>query len=162
MAIPDTIGDDCVVSIQYTLKNDDGELLDSSGESGPLSYLHGHGNLIPALEEALAGQNAGFELSISFTPEQGYGEYDPKLVFSVPREQMGIDPEEGQVVQAVGEGGAIGFLRVIGVTDSSITLDGNHPMAGVNLNFEVKVIEIREATAEELEQKHIHGAGCNH
>jgi FKBP-type peptidyl-prolyl cis-trans isomerase SlyD len=158
-----SIARDRVVSIHYTLRGDGGEVIDASGEGEPLTYLHGHGNLIPGLERELAGKNSGDKVQVKIAPADGYGEYDQALVQRVPRRALkGIaQPKVGMRLQAQTAQGA----RAVTVTQLSgdmVTLDGNHPLAGKNLNFEVEVAAVRGATAEELSHGHVHGPGGHH
>jgi FKBP-type peptidyl-prolyl cis-trans isomerase SlyD len=146
------IGPDRVVSIVFELHNSEGDLLDSSAESGPLSYLHGHSEILPGLEQALDSQQVGHEARIEVTPENGFGARDEQLIFDVPRAQLDFEPEAGQVLQAQGPGGVSAPFRVIKVGAEKVTLDGNHPMAGMHLVFTVKVVAVRDATPEELRQ----------
>jgi len=158
-----SIGKDQVVSIHYTLRDDAGELIDRSAEGEPLAYLHGHGNLIPGLEHELTGRKAGDRLQVKIAPTDGYGEYDDGLVQQVPRRALkGIgDVRVGMRLQAHTPQGprAVTVTRVNG---DLVTLDGNHPLAGKNLNFEVEVAAVRPATEEELAHGHVHGAGGHH
>ena len=158
-----SIAQDQVVSIHYTLRNDAGDILDSSAEGEPLTYLHGHGNLIPGLERELAGKGTGDKLSVKIAPADAYGEYDKALVQRVPRRALkGVpDVRVGMRLQAQTEHGPRA-VTVTQLTGDLVTLDGNHPLAGQNLNFEVEVTEVRAATAEELEHGHAHGAGDHH
>ncbi|MBS0378317.1 MAG: peptidylprolyl isomerase [Proteobacteria bacterium] len=158
-----SIAQDQVVAIHYTLRNDAGEVLDSSSEGEPLTYLHGHGNLIPGLERELAGHVTGDKLSVKIAPADAYGEYDAELVQRVPRRALKGIPNisVGMRLQAQTEHGP----RAVTVTQLQgdlVTLDGNHPLAGQRLNFEVEVGEIRAATAEELAHGHVHGPGDHH
>ena len=158
-----SITQDQVVSIHYTLKDDSGEVIDRSAEGAPLTYLHGHGNLIPGLERELTGKNSGDRLQVRIAPADAYGEYDSALVQSVPRRTLkGIaDVRVGMRLQAQTAEGARA-LTVTNVSGDMVTLDGNHPLAGKNLNFEVEVAGMREATAEELSHGHVHGDGGHH
>lgn len=156
MANPEKIGPKCVVQFTYTLKNDDGEVLDSSEGGEGLSYLHGNDNIVPGLENALEGKAVGDDVKVSVSPKEGYGEHDPEKVFSVPRDRFDFEPEAGSIVQAQGPDDQAIPLQIIKVEEKEITLDGNHPLAGQTLNFEVKVTEIREATEEELSHGHSH------
>jgi len=158
-----SITQDQVVSIHYTLKDDSGEVIDRSAEGAPLTYLHGHGNLIPGLERELTGKNSGDRLQVRIAPADAYGEYDSALVQSVPRRALkGIaDVRVGMRLQAQTAEGARA-LTVTNVSGDMVTLDGNHPLAGKNLNFEVEVAGMREATAEELSHGHVHGDGGHH
>lgn len=154
------IAEKTVVKIDYTLTHDDGTVIDSSEGNGPLTYLQGADNIIPGLEEALTGKSAGDELKVSVTPEKGYGERSDEMQQEVPRNLFeGIDKiEAGMQFQSDTEQGPV-MVTVVAVTDETVTVDGNHPLAGVNLNFEVSVLEVREATDEEMEHGHVHGEG---
>lgn len=162
MANPEKIGPDCVVQFEYTLKSDDGEVIDSSEGGEGLSYLHGKGQIVPGLEKALEGKVIGDEVKVTVPPAEGYGEHNPEGVFKVPREQFEFDPEPGTIVQAEGPDKQVATLQIIKADDKEVTLDGNHPLAGQTLNFEVKVTTIREATAEELAHGHSHDGGHHH
>lgn len=142
---------DVVVGINYRLVLDDGTEVDSTTERGPMEYLHGHGNLIPGLEKALDGCEIGAELEISFPPEEGYGRHEPDKIVTVTKEQLGFEPEVGTVVAARLPDGREQHLLIAEVEGDSVTLDGNHPLAGQALNFWVSVASLREATADELE-----------
>lgn len=152
-----------VVSIHYTLKDDSGEVLDTSSGREPLSYLHGHGNIIPGLEQALEGTAAGHRSQVAVEPAEGYGEANPDLVFEAPREQFPADLklEEGTRVYAEGPQGRVTF-RVVQLTEKGAMLDGNHPLAGKRLLFDVEVVEVRPATKDEMEHGHVHGEGGHH
>jgi FKBP-type peptidyl-prolyl cis-trans isomerase SlyD len=158
-----SIAPDQVVSIHYTLKNDAGEVLDSSADGQPLTYLHGHGNLIPGLERELTGKNTGDKLQVKIAPAEGYGEYDKGLVQRVPRRTLKGVPNVrvGLRLQAQTEHGARA-VTVTQLTGDLVTLDGNHPLAGQHLNFDVEVGEVRAATAEELAHGHVHGPDGHH
>ena len=151
------IADQKVVSIHYRLSNDDGQLIQESSGGEPLSYVHGAGNIIPGLESALSGKTAGDKLNVSVDPEQGYGARNDALIQELPRDVFeGVeDVQEGMQFQAHSEQGT----RVITVTKvdgERITVDGNHPLAGQTLNFEVEVDSVRDATAEEIAHGHVH------
>ena len=158
-----SIAQDQVVSIHYTLRNDAGDVLDKSAAGAPLSYLHGHGNLIPGLERELAGKNTGDKLQVKIPPADGYGEYDKELVQRVPRRALKGVPnvKVGMRLHAKTGHGAR-EVTVTQLTGNLVTLDGNHPLAGQSLNFEVEVADIRAATAEELEHGHVHEPGGHH
>ena len=157
------ISDQKVVHIHYTLTNDDGEVLDSSEGHGPLAYIHGIGNLIPGLENALNGKTAGDKLSVSIAPEEGYGLRDEDLIQTVPKGAFqGVQTiEPGMQFHAESPEG-MQLVTVLEVRGDEVVLDGNHPMAGMTLHFDVEVGEVREATAEELDHGHVHGAGGHH
>jgi FKBP-type peptidyl-prolyl cis-trans isomerase SlyD len=148
-----------VVSIDYTLTDDEGRTLDSSQGREPLAYLHGAGNIVPGLEKALEGRDSGATIEVSVAPEEGYGHYQAGLVRNVPvrklpegRAQAGqrlrLDTTEGPRV-----------FTVKAVKGDYAQLDGNHPLAGKTLHFKVTVVSVREPTAEELAHGHVHGAG---
>jgi FKBP-type peptidyl-prolyl cis-trans isomerase SlyD len=157
------IGKNKVVSIHYTLRDNDGNILDSSDGGAPLTYIQGIGNLIPGMEDGLEGKKKGEKLNIKVSPEKGYGVRDDKMIQKVPRTAFGSQEiKTGMQFQAqTGQGGT----QVVTVTEvglDTITVDGNHPLAGVELSFAVEVMDIREATAEELEHGHVHGPGGHH
>ncbi len=157
------ITQDAVVSIHYTLTDDEGKTLDSSAGGEPLAYLHGNGNLIPGLERELDGKVAGERFSVKVAPEDGYGEYDKELVQRIPRRALkGVgNIHVGLQLQAQSEQGsrAVVVTQVVG---DMVTIDANHPLAGQHLNFEVEVTDVRLATEEELSHGHVHGPGGHH
>ncbi|MEH6586819.1 MAG: peptidylprolyl isomerase [Halioglobus sp.] len=152
------IGDKLVVTIHYTLTDNSGEVIDSSEGADPLAYLHGTGNLIPGLEQALVGKTAGASLQATISPEDGYGEIQPELIETVPKEAFeGVDSiEPGMAFEAQGSDGQARRIVVKDVSDDGIIIDGNHPLAGVELNFDVQVVDIREASEEEIAHGHVH------
>ncbi len=151
-----------VITIEYTLKDESGELLDSSEHDGPLSYLHGFGNIVPGLEQALEGKSAGDSLKVVVAPEDAYGERDEELLQSLPRERFPDgDIEVGMRFRGESDGGAR-VLTVVSVDEKSVTIDANHPLAGRTLSFDVTVRDVREATAEELEHGHVHDGDHHH
>ena len=154
------IADHKVVSLHYTLKNNDGEILDASAADDPLSYIHGTGSIIPGLEKQLAGKSAGNEFNVSVGPADAYGERSETLVQQIPRSAFKeVDEiEEGMQFQARSASGET-LITVTGVEGDQVTVDGNHPLAGETLNFDVKVESVRDATAEELEHGHVHSDG---
>lgn len=159
-----SIADNKVASIHYTLKNADGETLDSSEGQEPLTYLHGFQNLVPGLEKELTGKQVGDKLSVVVSPEDGYGEKDTSMIQELPRDSFGgIDTiEVGMEFHAQTQNG-MQVVEVIDVDGDKIVIDGNHPLAGMPLHFDVEVTEIRDATEEELTHGHVHGAeGCGH
>jgi len=157
------IADKTVVSIHYTLTNADGETLDSSLGQDPLVYLHGSNNIIAGLEAALLGKSAGDSLQVSVEPGDGYGELRDELVQEVDRSAFqGVDEiDVGMQFMAQTPWGEQP-VTVVKVEGDNITLDGNHPLAGQVLTFDVEVVEIREASAEELDHGHVHGPGGHH
>jgi FKBP-type peptidyl-prolyl cis-trans isomerase SlyD len=152
-----------VVTIDYTLTDEQGDVLDTSQGNEPLSYIQGTGSIIPGLESALEGKSAGDALKVTIAPDQGYGERDEELVQAVPRERFpaGGEITVGMRFHAQGADGSH-VVTVVGVDDKSVTVDANHPLAGVTLAFDVKVVEVREATADELKHGHVHGPGGHH
>ncbi len=152
-----------VASISYELTDDAGTVLDSSKGQAPLAYLHGNQNLIPGLENELEGKGSGDAFKVRIEPENAYGVRDDEMVQDVAREQFpsDVDIQPGMQFQAQTPAG-MQVVTVVGVKDETVTLDGNHPLAGVALNFDVEVVEVREATSEELEHGHVHGPGGHH
>lgn len=152
-----------VVQIHYTLKNDAGEVLDSSEGSDPLAYLQGHGNLIAGLEKALEGKEVGDSLTVSIPPEEGYGVRDEGLIQEVPRSAFEGIPqiEVGMQFHADSNHGPR-MVTVTKVADDTITVDGNHPLSDQTLHFAVDIVEVRTATDEELTHGHVHGPGGHH
>lgn len=152
------IGDKLVVTIHYKLTDNSGEVIDSSEGAEPLAYLHGAGNIIPGLENALVGKTAGATLQVAIAPEDGYGEIHPQLIETVPREAFqGIDSiEPGMAFEAQGSDGQARRIVVKEVDGDEIIIDGNHPLAGVDLNFDVEVVSVREASEEEIAHGHVH------
>ncbi|MDT8894111.1 peptidylprolyl isomerase [Halomonas sp. I1] len=152
------IAQNSVVAFHYTLTNDAGEVLDSSEGREPLTYLHGAGNIIPGLEKEMEGRATGDKLQAQVTPEEGYGEVQPQLVQEVPRDAFqGVENvEAGMQFQAQTQGGPL-MVTVTKVEGDTVTVDGNHPLAGQQLNFDVEIAEVREASQEEIEHGHVHG-----
>lgn len=152
------------VSIDYTLTNDAGEVIDSSTGAAPMVYLHGAGNIIAGLEKALEGKSAGEELSVAVEPEDAYGEYSAELVAVLGREMFeGVDElEVGMQFHASGPDGSMQIVTIRDLDGDEVTVDGNHPLAGQRLHFQVKVIDVRDASAEEVSHGHIHGEGGHH
>ena len=152
------IDKDHVVTLDYTLKDNDENVLDSSND-GSFSYLHGASNIIPGLENALTGKTTGDELSVSIAPEDAYGEHDDDKTQTVPRNMFPPEHEieVGMQFHAQAPDGQQLMVKVIGLEGDNVVVDGNHPLAGVQLNFDVKVMDVRQATAEELEHGHAHG-----
>lgn len=158
-----TIANDKVVQINFTLKDDAGNILDqSNGE--PLAYLHGHHNIIPGLENQLAGKSVGDKFTAVIEPEDAYGEYAKEAVQEVPRANFqGVDNiEAGMQFQSQTEDGHVMLVTVRDVQDDVVVVDANHPLAGKTLHFEVEVMDIRDASGEELEHGHAHGVGGHH
>ncbi|MDX8395424.1 MAG: peptidylprolyl isomerase [Mariprofundaceae bacterium] len=158
-----TIAHQKVVTIDYTLKNDKGETLDSSEGQEPLVYLHGADNIVVGLERELEGKAVGDAVNTVVSAEDGYGVRNDELIGVVPREMFESDApiEVGMSFQAETDQG-IQVVNIVALSDTEVTVDGNHPLAGEALHFDVKVLNIRAATDEELEHGHVHSAGCSH
>ena len=152
-----------VISIHYTLTNDSGNVIDQSGAGEPLVYLHGSGNIISGLEQALVGKVAGDKLNVTILPEDAYGARMDDRIQTVSRSMFqGIDQiEPGMQFHAEGNTGPV-VVTVTKIEGDENTIDGNHPLAGETLTFDVEVADIRDATADELEHGHIHTEGCQH
>jgi len=157
------IAADRVVTIHYTLKDDHGEILDSSAGGEPLAYIQGHGILVAGLEKALEGKQQGHTLAVVVPPAQGYGMRDDALLQRVPKRalQGAGEIKKGMRFQARTEGG-MRMFTVAALAGDMVTLDGNHPLADRTLHFDVQVVGVREATAEELAHGHVHSAGGHH
>ena len=157
------IASKAVAIIDYTLRDKDGQVLDTSEGGDPLAYIHGVGNIIPGLEEALEGKVAGDAVSVEVAPDKGYGHRDDSLKMVLPRDSFeGVDKiEEGMTFHAHGPDGSR-VITVVGFEGDDVSVDGNHPLAGETLFFDVNIVEVREATAEELDHGHVHGPGGHH
>ncbi len=155
----DTIEAGLVAIIHYTLKNDQGEVLDSSDGGDPLPYLHGHNNIVPGLENALVGKKVGEEVSVCVSPQEGYGMSDPNRIIKVPRDSFPEDADVSPGVQFMmqDDKGNVLPVWVTQVVDTEVTIDANHPLAGQNLHFTVTVSSIRQPTEEEIGKGHPNG-----
>ncbi|MEW4451906.1 peptidylprolyl isomerase [Bremerella sp. JC817] len=152
-----------VVSIAYTLKDAEGNVLDAADASEPLAYLHGIGNLIPGMEKALDNRDSGESFEVVIPPEEGYGAFDDDLVWELDKDQFGelgevevgtqfvLETEDDQVL-----------VTVVEIRDEVVIVDGNHELADETLFFEITVLEVRDATPEELDHGHAHGPGSAH
>lgn len=160
MAQPDVIGPDTVVTMHYTLKNAGGKVIDSSVGHEPLEYLHGGGEIVPGLERALAGKKVGAKVSVVVPPEDGYGPRDPAGKQEFPREDFPEDLtiQPGMQLIVEDEDGEEVPCWVLAADARVVTLDLNHPLAGEKLHFDVEILALRAASAEELEHGHAHGA----
>ena len=152
------VKNDRVVSIHYTLTDDDGVELDSSKDQDPLVYLQGANNIIPGLESALEGRAIGDRVQVQVQPAEGYGEVNPDLIQTVPRAAFeGVDDiAPGMQFQAQDSAGNVQRVQVVEVSDEGVTVNGNHPLAGRVLNVDVTVEAVREATPEEIDHGHVH------
>ncbi len=155
-----------VVGMHYTLKDDDGNTIDSSENKDPLLYIHGQQNIVSGLEKELTGKSVGDKLSVKVTPEEGYGERDERLTQVVPVAAFeGVEKDQlktGMQFHAEGPDGNPLLVSVAKVDGEEVTIDGNHFLAGVNLNFDVEITEVRQATKEELEHGHFHTGAFDH
>lgn len=157
------IGDGKVAAIHFTLRTD-GQQIDSTGEGDPILYLHGAQNIVPGLEAALVGKSAGDDINVTVEPKDGYGERVDAPAMRVPRDQF---PPDFPLTAGMPIGGEDGNGNVIpfwitAIEDDAVVVDPNHPLAGRTLEFEVKVLEVRDATPSELEHGHPHGPGGAH
>jgi FKBP-type peptidyl-prolyl cis-trans isomerase SlyD len=152
-----------VVRMHYTLKDENGTTIESSGPREPLTYLHGFGHLIPGLERQLDGREAGLRTSVTVEPKDAYGEKDPQAVIRASRGDFpeGLTLEPGVEVQAETPDGPLSFT-VIAIEGDDAVLDANHPLAGKTLTFDVEVLDVRDATADEIAHGHVHGPGGAH
>ena len=162
-ASPEQIADDVVVSLEYTLTVDN-EVVDTSEDSEPIVFLQGHGNIIPGLEQALYGLVVGDQKEVVVQPADGYGELDPEAFADVPRKEFPpqIPMEVGIELQMRDKSGDILDARIDAVDEDTVRLDFNHPLAGKQLNFSVKVVSLRNPSPEELEHGHVHIPGHSH
>lgn len=152
-----------VASFHYTLKNSAGEVLDSSAGNEPLSYLHGAGNIVPGLERQMLGKSIGDKFNATVAPEEGYGVPNPAMVRIVPKSAFpeGVDLEVGMQFGTQTPQGPMAIV-VTQIEGEQVTVDGNHPLAGVTLHFDVEITDVRAASAEEQQHGHVHGPGGHH
>jgi len=156
------IGAKKAVTFHYSLRDDEGNVLDSSEGRAPMTYLHGEGNIVPGLEKALEGKQSGDDVKATVPPSEGYGVRNEENVFNVPRRKLPEGKiEPGMTLQMRTEQGPV-MATVKSLKGDYVTIDANHPLADMTLHFEVKVVDVRDATAEELEHGHIHGPGRHH
>jgi FKBP-type peptidyl-prolyl cis-trans isomerase SlyD len=157
------IADNSVVSFHYTLTDDNGQVIDSSEGREPLTYLHGSGQIVPGLEKEMTGRAAGDQFKVDVPPAEGYGEHHPELIQQLPREAFqGVqDIQPGMQFQGHGPQGVIN-VTVTKIDGDTVHIDGNHPLAGQTLHFDIAVTEVRDATAEEISHGHVHGPGGHH
>jgi FKBP-type peptidyl-prolyl cis-trans isomerase SlyD len=157
------IKENSVVSFHYTLTGKDGQVIDSSEGNQPLTYLHGVGQIVPGLENALLGKLAGDKMDVEVSAEEGYGEHHEFMVQQVPREAFqGVDDiEPGMQFQAQTPQGAM-TVTVTAADETTVTVDGNHPLAGQPLFFAVEIVSVRDASEEEITHGHVHGEGGHH
>lgn len=149
-----------VVSIDYTLTDGQGTVIDSSSGQAPLAYIHGLGNIIPGLEAALEGKSAGEHVNAVITPEEAYGARNEELVQQLARDLFDTEDDivEGMRFHAMSEAGPR-VVTVVSVDGDQVTIDGNHPLAGMTLHFDVTIADVRDASDEEISHGHAHGPG---
>lgn len=159
----DSVQTDVVVSMEYTLRIDD-EVIDSSEGQEPLQFLVGHGNIISGLEREMMGMKVGDSKDVVISPEDGYGEFDAEAFMNVPRGEFPTDMpvEEGMELTVKDDAGQSRYARIETVDGDNVTLNFNHPLAGDELHFNVKVVGLREPTSEELDHGHVHDDGHHH
>lgn len=159
----DSVQKDVVVSMEYTL-HVDGEEIDSSKGQDPLQFLVGHGNIISGLEREMMGMKVGESKDVVVPPGDGYGEYDEEAYMDVPRGQFPQDMpvEEGLELSVRDDQGQSRYARIDSIDGDVVTLNFNHPLAGDELHFNVKIVDLREPTTEELQHGHVHQAGHHH
>jgi FKBP-type peptidyl-prolyl cis-trans isomerase SlyD len=157
------IDNNCVVTMHLKITDEQKNLLHISDEAEPLVYLHGCGELIDGLEEAMQGKGASDEFDVTVAPEEGYGEDDPELIQILPIDEFnGIEMREGMELQGKDPEGNFRLLRVVKVEDGQVTVNMNHPLAGKILIFSVRITDVRAATEEEVEQGHVHTGDHEH
>lgn len=163
MSEPTVVAKDVVVSLAYKLTVD-GEVLDEAGKDDAIQFLHGHRNIIPGLENELTGLKLGDSKKVSVQPEEGYGLTDSEEIEEISLEDFpeGIVPEIGMELEVKDEDGNDLYGRVLAITEDTVTMDFNHPLAGKTLDFEVTVVGLRNATEDELSHGHVHGPDDHH
>ncbi len=152
-----------VVKMHYSVLDNNKNTIDNSFDGEPLVFIVGTGFLIPGLENALLGKEAGDTFSVTVEPEQGYGERHDDLMQAVPKSMFeGMEIEVGMQFRATTDAGDQSVM-IIEIQDEDVIIDGNHPLSGITLHFDVEVLEVRDATEEELAHGHVHGeGGCGH
>ncbi|MHC4390780.1 MAG: FKBP-type peptidyl-prolyl cis-trans isomerase [Planctomycetota bacterium] len=155
---------EAVVAFEYTLTDDKGKVIDSSEGGEPLHYLHGRGHIVPGLEKEMTGKKVGDSFEVNVAAEEAYGPVDPEGVFTMPRDRFPEDqePKVGMMLGLRSDTGQVVRCRITEVQDKELVLDGNHPLAGMDLTFQVTIAEVREATPDELAHGHAHGPGGHH
>ena len=155
---------DTVPTLNYTLKDEKGEVIDESKDAS-FVYLHGHSNIIPGLENALDGKSKGETFNLVLEPQDAYGEYNPEITQIIAREAFGGETVEvGMQFHAEDDNGQMVLITISEIDGDNITIDGNPPLAGVTLHYDVEVMDVRAATEEELSHGHVHAPGqsCGH
>jgi FKBP-type peptidyl-prolyl cis-trans isomerase SlyD len=161
---PNSVSDQLVVGIDYTLRDDEGQVIDTNEGYPPLEFLQGFNQIIPGLEQALYGMTVGEEKAVVVAPAEGYGEYNPDAQESVPMDMFpdDMDVEAGMSIQVQDQNGQVLQATIAQVGADGVTLDFNHPLAGMTLHFDVRIASLRAASAEELDHGHVHGDGHEH
>lgn len=151
------VSENKVVLFHYALVNSTGEVLDGSRGGNPLPYLHGHKNIVPGLEAAMDGREVGDKFEVVVPPEQGYGQRDEAKVQVIDRQAFAdfTELEEGMVCQMEDDNGELQLVGITKIEGEDVTVDANHPFAGIELKFDVEIMEVRDATAEELSAGHV-------
>ena len=159
MSEPLIIADGLVVVLNYTLRADDGEVIDASTKDDPMAYLHGADNIVPGLEQALTGKSVGFTGKVVVEPEDGYGEREDLPPEAVPRSAFPAEVKLAPGMQFMAEGpnDTHAPIWIAGIEGDQVFVDSQHPLAGKTLNFDVEVLDVRQATANELNHGHPHG-----
>jgi len=157
------IGDQKVVTLHYILTDSEGRLIDKSND-GSFAYLHGASNIIPGLEDALTGRSTGDEVTVAVAPEHGYGVRNDAMLQQVPKSMFedGSQIAVGSQFHAQGPNGEMLVVTVVEIEDEHVVVDGNHPLAGVDLHFSVTIVDVRDASDEEIEHGHAHGPEGHH
>ncbi|WP_308367837.1 MULTISPECIES: peptidylprolyl isomerase [unclassified Microbulbifer] len=152
------IANHSVVEMHYTLKDADGTVIDSSADGEPLKYLQGVGNIIPGLEQEMLDKSIGDKFTAVIPPEEAYGPQNPELIQTLPRSAFGgVDKlEVGMAFRAQSTEGQPIEVEIIDIDGDQVTINGNHPLAGVELHFDIEVVSVREATPEEIDHGHVH------
>jgi len=155
---------DAVVAFHYVLKDKAGKTLDSSAGQAPLEYMQGHGQIVPGLERRMEGASEGDAFEVVVLAADGYGERDHEAMLGMSRDDLpqGLDPQVGMQLAARHPEGGMVALRIVAVSETQVTLDANHPLAGEDLHFSVQIESVRAATTEELQHGHAHGAHGRH
>lgn len=163
MSASQQLADGKVGVFHYTLRDDAGNVIDQSNQ-GPMAYMHGAHHIVSGLEEAMEGRVVGDKFSVRVPPEKGYGQHHADGVQKVHRSNFpkDVDIQVGMEFEAMAQDGHRIHVRVVETIGAYVTIDANHPLAGQNLNFDIEVVEVRDATAEELAHGHAHGPGGHH
>lgn len=149
-----------VATITYVLKDNDGTLIDQADKNSPFAFILGVGSIIPGLETALEGKGAGDNINVTIEPADGYGQRDESMIQVMSKDMFeGVDEVTPGMQFHAQTNEGMSVVTVTGVEDNNVTIDGNHPLAGVTLNFDVDVLEVRDPTEEELDHGHVHGPG---